>query len=234
MTELQKRTFIGEILKWALKYAPQYGINYVSPIIAQACLESRYGESGLSAKYHNYFGMKCGSSWKGASVNMKTSEEYTPGVHTTIKDNFRVYANMEQGVIGYFEFIQAKRYSNLRNAVSADDYCEKIKADGWATSSTYVENLKRIMDQYGLREYDKLVGTIANGGEIVLSAELLKSSTHINNESTTKTYKPVTDDVVNAVIRGNYGNGATRKSRLEKAGYNYEAVRAAVNKKLKG
>ncbi len=233
MTELQKRTFITEILTRALKLAPQYGINYVSPIIAQACLESRYGESGLSAKYHNYFGMKCGSSWKGASVNMKTSEEYTPGVHTQIKDNFRVFGNMDEGVEGYFQFIQAKRYSNLRNAVSADDYCEKIKADGWATSSTYVVNLKKIMDMYNLREYDKLVGNIANGAEIIVSNELLKSSTHINSGST-KTYKPVTDDVVNAVIRGNYGNGATRKSRLEKAGYCYEAVRAAVNKKLKG
>lgn len=41
-------------------------------------------------------------------------EEYTPGTLTQIKDNFRVYDNMEEGVKGYFEFIQLSRYQNLR------------------------------------------------------------------------------------------------------------------------
>lgn len=44
--------------------------------------------------------------------------------------------------------------------------------------------------------------------------------------------KAVTDAVVNAVIRGDYGNGDTRKSRLEAAGYDYSEVQAAVNRKL--
>lgn len=49
-----------------------------------------------------------------------------------------------------------------------------------------------------------------------------------------KEYKPVTDAIVNAVIRGNYGNGQDRKNALEKANYNYSAVQSAVNAKLKG
>ena len=44
--------------------------------------------------------------------------------------------------------------------------------------------------------------------------------------------RAVTSSVVNAVIRGDYGNGETRRKRLEAAGYDYDAVQAAVNRKL--
>ena len=87
--------FIGKIAPLVQKHAPRYGVKVCSPIIAQAILESGWGESTLGSKFHNYFGMKCGTRWTGASVNMSTKEEYTPGVMTTIQDNFRVYATME-------------------------------------------------------------------------------------------------------------------------------------------
>lgn len=109
ITEKQQR-FIEDIAKHVQKYAKAYGILVHSSIIAQAILESGWGESKLASKYHNYFGMKCGTTWKGKSVNMETKEEYTPGTLTTIKDNFRVYDSMEEGVKGYFEFIQKPRY----------------------------------------------------------------------------------------------------------------------------
>ena len=90
--------FIKTIAPVIQKYAVIYGYKYPSAIIAQACLESNYGQSQLAAKDFNYFGMKCGSSWTGASVNYKTKEEYTPGTLTDIRDNFRKYPNMEEGV----------------------------------------------------------------------------------------------------------------------------------------
>lgn len=46
--------------------------------------------------------------------------------------------------------------------------------------------------------------------------------------------KSVDDAIVSAVIRGDYGNGADRKARLEAAGYNYSEVQAVVNAKLSG
>ncbi|EJW93844.1 protein containing Cpl-7 lysozyme, partial [gut metagenome] len=36
------------------------------------------------------------------------------------------------------------------------------------------------------------------------------------------------------MIRGDWGNGADRKARLESAGYNYDAVQARVNAILGG
>ena len=142
------------ISAYVIKYAAQYGIKVHSPIIAQAILESGWGQSSLAAKYHNYFGLKCGSAWTGKSVNMATSEEYTPGVHTNIRDNFRVFDSMEDGVKGYFDFINYSRYANLKGVTDPQTYVENIKADGYATSSTYVTNLMRVIRDNNLTQYD--------------------------------------------------------------------------------
>lgn len=75
----EQKTFIENIAAAARKHAANYGIAVISPIIAQAINESGWGKSTLAAKYHNYFGMKCGSAWKGKSVNMSTCEEYEVG-----------------------------------------------------------------------------------------------------------------------------------------------------------
>ena len=74
--------------------------------------------------------MKCGSAWKGKSVNMATKEEYTPGQLTSIRDNFRVYDSMEEGVAGYYGFIGWSRYANLKTATTPREYAERLKADG--------------------------------------------------------------------------------------------------------
>ena len=148
---------VSEISPIIQKYSRQYGYKVSSPIIAQACLESGYGKSALAAKYHNYFGMKCGSKWQGRSVNLKTKEEYNLGILTDIKANFRVYSSMEEGVKGYFEFISTQRYQNLKTAQTPQQYLEMIKADGYATSSLYVANNMRVIETYALTRFDMIV-----------------------------------------------------------------------------
>ena len=155
---MEKAEFIKAVAGYVIKYAPQYGIEVYSPIIAQACLESGWGKSKLSATYHNYFGLKCGSKWTGKSVNLTTKEEYTPGTKTTIRDAFRVYDSMEDGIRGYFDFIQLDRYHNLRGITDPKKYLETIKADGYATSSTYVSDNMRLIEQYNLTRYDQKEG----------------------------------------------------------------------------
>lgn len=149
----QCKDFIAKIAPLIQKEAKARGYQICSPVIAQACCESRYGFSGL-AKYHNYFGLKCGSSWKGASVNMATKEEYTVGTLTSIRDNFRAYSDMEEGVKGYFDFISTKRYSNLKSAKTPLEYLERIKADGYATSSTYVNTNMNYILKHDLTKWD--------------------------------------------------------------------------------
>lgn len=195
-----RQAFIEQIAPLIQKECKERGYKIASPIIAQACLESAYGASSLGYKYHNYFGMKCGSAWKGKSVNLKTKEEYSVGTLTTIRDNFRVYDSMEEGVKGYFDFISTKRYENLKQANSPREYLEFIKADGYATSSSYVTNCMNVVNSNNLTRYD--------------SGQSLKF---------------ITPELIINIIAGEYGNGNARKIALSNAGYDYEEVRKKIN-----
>ena len=154
MTSEQKQ-FIEDIARYVRKYAPQYGVKCYSAIIAQAICESAWGKSRLSAQYHNYFGLKCGTKWTGGSVNMRTGEEYN-GRRVTISDNFRTYKNMEEGVKGYFVFLfdGRTRYDNVKGVTDPQTYLRNIKADGYATSSSYISTNMSIVRTYGLTYYD--------------------------------------------------------------------------------
>jgi hypothetical protein len=150
----KQEQFIEQIAPIIVKVAKERGYKVASPVIAQACIESRYGESSLSAKYHNYFGLKCGSSWKGDRVRLKTKEEYTKGTLTTIYDNFRAYKDMEAGVNGYFDFISTKRYAALKECTTPEQYLKKIREAGYATSFTYVTTNMNVVKKYTLTGYD--------------------------------------------------------------------------------
>ena len=146
--------FINMIAPLIISEGKKRGYSVFSTVIAQAIIESNSGKSILGYKYHNYFGMKCGSRWKGKSVNLKTKEEYTVGTLTTIKDNFRVYDSIEEGVKGYYDFISTKRYANLKESKTYVEYAENLKADGYATSSKYINTLCTTVDVHNLTKYD--------------------------------------------------------------------------------
>ena len=220
-TKAQVNEFIKKVAPIVQKYAKQYNYKVVSPIIAQACLESGYGQSSLAYKYHNYFGMKCGSSWKGKSVNLMTKEEYSPGVITNIRDNFRVYHSLDEGIKGYFEFMSYSRYDNLKKASSPVEYLTLIKQDGYATASKYVEDNMAVVKSYNLTQYD----TIAK--------EKMKEDINkiVNTVSTTDPSKKKTnEEIALEVIDGKWGAGSVRKKKLKAAGYNYSAIQKLVNK----
>ena len=208
--------FIEKIADCVDKYAYLYGIEVHSPIIAQAILESGWGKSGLASKYHNYFGLKCGSSWKGKSVNMATKEEYKVGTLTNIRDNFRVYDSMEAGVKGYFEFINTKRYANLKGVTNPEEYVKRIKADGYATSSTYVDNIMRVIRDNKLTRFDRKKA----GGKMKkedLTGKVLSG-------------KEIIDILAKRVIKGDYGTGDAREKKLGKL---YSLVQKRVNEMSK-
>ena len=210
--------FIEQIADCVEKYAYVYGIEVHSPIIAQAILESGWGKSTLASKYHNYFGLKCGGAWKGKSVNMATKEEYKVGTLTNIRDNFRVYDSMEDGVKGYFDFINTRRYANLKGVRSPEEYVRRIKADGYATSSTYVDTLLRVIRDNNLTRFDTDIEKPKkeegdNMKKEELTGEVLSG-------------KEIIDILAKRVIRGDYGNGSDRKNKL---GELYSIVQKRVN-----
>lgn len=208
---MDKETFIQKVAEKVRKYAPLYGISVHSPIIAQAIIESGWGKSGLASKYHNYFGLKCGSSWKGGSVNMATKEEYKPGVVTNIRDNFRTYEDFDAGIRGYFEFINTSRYKNLKGVKNPREYCEKLKSDGYATSSAYVDTLMIVIQKNNLTRFD--VNGDGNMKKEELTGKVLSG-------------KEIIDILARRVIDGDYGAGVDRKKKL---GDLYPIVQKRVN-----
>jgi flagellum-specific peptidoglycan hydrolase FlgJ len=208
---MDKETFIQKVAEKVKKYAPLYGICVHSPIIAQAIIESGWGKSGLASKYHNYFGLKCGSSWKGGSVNMATKEEYKPGVVTNIRDNFRTYEDFDAGIRGYFEFISYSRYANLKGVTNPREYCEKLKSDGYATSSKYVDNIMRVIRDNKLTRFDR------NGDDDMKKEELTGK---------VLSGKEIIDILARRVVAGDYGTGVDRKKKL---GDLYSIVQKRVN-----
>lgn len=206
MTE-KERNFISLIWSNCELFADEYGIKCIPAIVGQAIIESNWGRSQLSTKYHNYFGLKCGAYWNGKSVNLKTKEEYKAGTFTTIKDNFRVYDSMKNGVKGYFDFINTKRYANLKGVEDARTYLKLISADGYATSTKYVDTVMSAVDNYVMK-WLKIDGQLEE--------------------------RKTVDEIAKEVIAGLWGNGSKRKVQLEAAGYNYNTIQQAVNKILRG
>lgn len=215
------KEFIEVIAKYVVKYANDYGIKVHSPIIAQAILESGWGGSTLASKYNNFFGLKCGGSWKGKSVNMATKEEYTVGTLTDIRANFRVFDSIEDGVKGYFEFINYSRYSNLKGVTNPEEYCRLIKADGYATSSTYVTNLMRVIRDNNLTRFDGTQENVEKENEDMVSGDIV---------GTQLTGAEIIELLAKEVIKGRYGNGNERKKKL---GELYPIIQKRVNELCK-
>lgn len=215
------KEFIEVIAKYVIKYADGYGIKVHSPIIAQAILESGWGGSTLASKYNNFFGLKCGGSWKGKSVNMATKEEYTVGVMTDIRDNFRVFNSIEDGVKGYFDFINYSRYANLKGVKDPEEYCRRIKADGYATSSKYVDSLLRVIRENNLTRFDGTQENVEKEKEDMVSGDIV---------GTQLTGVEIIELLAKEVIKGRYGNGNERKQKL---GVLYPIVQKRVNELCK-
>ena len=215
------KEFIEVIAKYVIKYADDYGIKVHSPIIAQAILESGWGGNTLASKYNNFFGLKCGGSWKGKSVNMATKEEYTVGTLTDIRANFRVFDTIEDGVKGYFEFINYSRYSNLKGVTNPEEYCRLIKADGYATSSTYVTNLMRVIRDNNLTRFDGTQENVEKENEDMVSGDIV---------GTQLTGAEIIELLAKEVIKGRYGNGNERKKKL---GELYPIIQKRVNELCK-
>lgn len=154
---MNKAQFIDKIAQYVQKYAPQYGISVCSPIIAQAILESASGTSELAVNAHNYFGLKYrkGRCKTCVGVYHKVgSEQNADGSYKSSAMEWCKFSDMENGVIGYFDFTNISNYKNLKGITDPQKYLETIKADGYATSLKYVPNLMSVIKTYNLTKYD--------------------------------------------------------------------------------
>jgi flagellum-specific peptidoglycan hydrolase FlgJ len=124
--------------------------------IAQAILESAWGESGLTKRANNLFGIK-GTGTAG-SVQMPTTE-YVANKPVTVAANFRAYRSWDESIADHSALIlngtrdKPTRYHGVLGA----DYktaCYAIKDGGYATDPEYPKKLIGLIEHYGLAKYD--------------------------------------------------------------------------------
>lgn len=170
---MTNKEFIDMIGKAAVAEYERFKI-LPSLTIAQAILESNWGRSMLSHKAYNYFGMKAGSGWKGATYSSKTQEQTPAGQAFTINADFRAYPDVQAGIRGYYVFLQYPRYANLKGVTDYKEACRLIKADGWATDVKYTDKLVSLIEKYGLTKYDEEVLEVVEKDKIIVDGKECK------------------------------------------------------------
>jgi len=119
--------------------------------LAQACLESNNGNSELSRRSNNHFGIKCKNTWTGKVVYYDDDER---------NECFRRYNSVEESYIDHSNFLSANpRYSDLFMLDITDykGWARGLKKDGYATNPRYAEHLIRIIEEYRLYMYDQIL-----------------------------------------------------------------------------
>ncbi len=124
-----------------------------SVTIAQAILESYWGESKLSRDANNYFGIK--ATYQPGPAGVVWMLTYEAGIGT-IRAPFRAYHNMVESFVDHGRFfIENSRYAAAM-AVKADAraFAQAIHREGYATDPDYSAKLLRYMDRFNLESYD--------------------------------------------------------------------------------
>lgn len=153
--------FIEEIKDEAIKNYKEFKI-LPSITIAQAILESSWGESNLAKIYNNLFGIKADSSWKGESILLETFEFYD----TKIEDKFRVYSDKNQSIKDHAKFLVDNQRYTKYGVFDAKTYIEQANAlenAGYSTvednngQKIYAKYLIDLIRQYNLQLIDSQV-----------------------------------------------------------------------------
>lgn len=152
------QTFIATVAPMAQASQRTYNVP-ASVSIAQAILESGWGESGLTKRANNYFGIKC-SQWRSqyqtGCISMNTWEVYS-GANVYTNAAFRTYASGEDSFKDHGNFFHVNsRYAPAFSTTTADDFARAIHRAGYATDPNYANKLIGLMNDYGLRKYDNI------------------------------------------------------------------------------
>lgn len=115
--------------------------------LAQGIHESGCGESELSLNAMNHFGIKCKTSWTGATYT------YTDDAKN---ECFRKYDNDRSSYMDHSDFLKSNaRYATLFT-LDATDYkgwAYGLKKCGYATNPKYAQKIVDLIEKYELNQY---------------------------------------------------------------------------------
>lgn len=121
---------------------------------SQARLESNIGNSLLTVKANNLFGIK--GKYNGQYVTMPTTE-IIKGVRIKVNADFRKYPTWLESISDHSDFLlRYKRYASIIGEKDYKKACKKMSESGYATanSSEYYNSLVKIIERNKLYEWD--------------------------------------------------------------------------------
>ncbi|MGF3066654.1 glucosaminidase domain-containing protein [Facklamia sp. P12950] len=153
---MNRKDFIEQIAGLVEKYSSPV---FNSVRIAQACLESNFGQSDLAIHGKNLFGIKASYPWAGELYTKITKEEVT-GKLIKVPGDFRKYASWELSVKDHASFFTSTDYRKnvaYKDVLSAKTPEQQARAltGTYATDSTYGAKLINLINEYDLKQYDK-------------------------------------------------------------------------------
>jgi len=119
--------------------------------LAQGILESSSGNSLLTKRSNNHFGIKCHKGWKGDKTYHDDDEK---------GECFRVYKDPAKSYRDHSLFLAGReRYSKLFKLKKGDyvRWAKGLSAAGYATDRRYPAKLIALIEKYDLHKYDTKV-----------------------------------------------------------------------------
>lgn len=155
--------FIDTISEDVVTIANDYNL-YASIMLAQASLESNYGQSGLaSAPNYNLFGIK--GQYNGQSASFATNEQTEDGIVFRTTASFRKYNSYEESLKDYAMLLTGGTSGNStyyqgvlkQNTMSYKQALQALEGR-YATDTSYASKLQVIIDDYDLTRFDTMDG----------------------------------------------------------------------------
>ena len=146
--KLSREEYIRRYKGLAVEEMDIYGIP-ASIKMAQALLESDNGNGRLAREANNHFGIKCKSTWTGATIS---HDDDAAG------ECFRKYASVEDSYRDHSEFLdRSERYQDLFKLDPLDykGWAYGLKQAGYATNPQYAELLIKIIEDNRLYLLDE-------------------------------------------------------------------------------
>lgn len=190
------KTFIEAIVPLVYKY-PSKIFNSVT--IAQACLESDFGQSDLARGGRNLFGIKASYPWTGPVFN-KDSMEERDGVTKPENSDFRSYASFEGSIKDHATFFEStearkKAYAKALNASTPEEQANALTGI-YATDSKYGTKLINLINQYNLKQYDAPAPKGANRMKIAYPEIINETLMNVGSMGT----------ILGVIIHNDYGS----------------------------
>jgi len=146
--------FIMRLTTAAVASAKATGVP-ASITIAQAALESRWGESALTKAGNNLFGIKADSLWRGQTLTLNT-KEYIKGQWVVVPALWRKYPSWQDSIDDHAAFLKRNpRYKACFACITAQTFAKALSKAGYATDPAYADKVIGLIKQHNLLALDE-------------------------------------------------------------------------------